>query len=83
MMGMIFFNNITPNELSILANTIAIGLADDKSADEINVLGNFIVAIGGLLLAIAAQQQNLQAIQDKKKQIQDLKDQIKQLEKEL
>jgi hypothetical protein len=78
-----FINSITPNELSILANAIALGLAEDKNADELNVLGNFIVAVGGLLLTIAAQQQSLQAIQDKQQQIQDLKKQLKQLEKSM
>lgn len=74
---MSFINSITPNELSVLANAIALGLADDKSADELNVLGNFIVAVGSLLLTIAAQQQSLQAIQDKQQQIQDSKKQIR------
>jgi hypothetical protein len=68
-----FINSITPNELSVLTNAIALGLADDKNADELNVLGNFIVAVGSLLLTIAAQQQSLQAIQDKQQQIQDFK----------
>ena len=72
-----FINSITPNELSVLANAIALGLSDDKTADELNVLGNFIVAVGSLLLTIAAQQQSLQAIQDKQQQIQDSKKQIR------
>jgi hypothetical protein len=78
-----FINSISPTELSILANVVALALAEDKTTDEINVLGNFIVGVGGLLLTIAAQQQSLQAIQDKQQQLQDLKKQIKQLEKDL
>lgn len=66
-----FINSMTPKELSILANAIAIELAECRSADEINVLGNFIVAVGSLLLTIAAQEQNLQSIQDKQKEMQD------------
>jgi hypothetical protein len=78
-----FINAITPNELSVLANAIALALAEDKTNDELNVLGNFFSAVGSLLSTIAAQQQSLQAIQDKQQQIQDLKKQIKQLEKDL
>lgn len=72
-----FLNSVSPNELSILANVIAIGLAEGKTADEINVLGNFIVGVGGLLLTIAAQQQSLQAIQDKQQQMQNSKNKVK------
>lgn len=68
-----FINCLTPNELSVLASAIAIELAEGESADEINVLGNFIVAVGSLLLTIAAQEQNLQSIKDKQKEMQDLR----------
>jgi hypothetical protein len=74
-------NSINPNDLSILANIIAIIIAKDRTSDEINVLGNLTVAVGGILLLIAAQQQSIQSSQDKLKQIKDLKNQIKELEK--
>lgn len=60
-------NSLSPNELSILASAIAIGLAEDRNTDEINVLGNLIVAVGSILLTIAAQEQSLQSIKSKKK----------------
>ena len=41
----------------VLTNIISISLSKNKSTDETNVLGNFIVGIGCLLLTIAAQQQ--------------------------
>ena len=61
---MIELCNLSPKELSILANVIALALAEEKTPDQLNVLGNFIVAVGSLLLTIAAQQQSLQNIQD-------------------
>lgn len=76
-------DSIDPTELSVLSNVFAISIAKDRSSDEINVLGNFIVAVGGILLTIAAQQQSLESMQNKKTQIKDLKKQIKQLEKSL
>ncbi|BDR69920.1 hypothetical protein K144313037_13320 [Clostridium tetani] len=56
------FNCVSPEELSFIANIIAIELSAGKNADELNVFGNFIVAIGGLMLAIAAQKQNLESL---------------------
>lgn len=77
------FNSISPNEISVLANTIAILLSEGKSADELNVLGNLVAAIGSAILLIAAQTQNLSSIEEKQKQLKDLKKQICDLEKEL
>lgn len=54
------FNCASPEELSFIANLIAIELSAGKSADELNVLGNLIVAIGSIILTISAQRQNLE-----------------------
>lgn len=54
-----------PGELSLVAALIAISLAKGRTSDEINVLGNFIVAVGGLLLAYAAQAEFIAAEQNK------------------
>lgn len=67
------FSSMTPEELSILANIIAIGLAKNKTADEINVLGNLITAVGALLLFIAAHEQSLTALQEQLNQTQQSK----------
>ena len=56
---MTFLDNVSPEDLLVLTNIIAISLSKDRSADEINVLGNFIVGIGCLMLTLAAQQQFL------------------------
>jgi len=70
-------------QLSILANVLAIAISKDKSTDQLNVMGNFIVAVGGLILAMAAQRQICESKNDKLKQIQDLKKQLKELENSL
>lgn len=60
------FNSLSPTELAILADAVAIALTEGKSADEINVLGNFVAAVGALLLTIAAQGQSLRDAADTK-----------------
>jgi len=64
-------DNLSPEDLLILTNAITISLSKDKSSDEINVLGNFIVGIGCLMLTIAAQQQYIAAKQDPNKSTSD------------
>lgn len=60
------FNSLSPTELAILADAVAIALAEGKSPDEINVLGNFTAAVGAILLTIAAQNQSLSTAADTK-----------------
>ncbi|MBU3210370.1 hypothetical protein [Clostridium algidicarnis] len=52
-------NCLNPDDLIILSATISVELSKGKTADELNVLGNLIVAIGSLLLTSAAQKQSL------------------------
>lgn len=59
-------DNISSKELVAIASLISISLSEGKTPDEINVLGNLIVAIGSLMLTIAAQEQSLQAISSNK-----------------
>lgn len=49
----------SPEERIALANLMAFAFAEEFNADELNVLGNWVVAVGGIMLAIAAQQQLL------------------------
>ncbi|MGO5066675.1 hypothetical protein FDF31_09280 [Clostridium sporogenes] len=51
---------ISPEELSLLANLIALELSKGKSSDELNVLGNLISAVGAIISTIASQKQNLE-----------------------
>ena len=47
-------NCTTPEELTVLANTVAIALAKGKSADELNILGQFISSVGDLVSLIGS-----------------------------
>lgn len=57
------FDNLCPEDTMVLANAIALSLYPGKTADELNVLGNLIVAFGSLLLTAAAQKQALSSQQ--------------------
>lgn len=72
-----------PEQISTAANIVSLLIAKDRSSDDLNVIGNFIVGVGGLILTIAAQKQFCESKQDKLKQIADLKQQIKKLEESL
>jgi hypothetical protein len=63
---MSLMNCTTPEELSILANTFAIALAEGRSADELNLLGAFLNSVGDLISLMAAQKENLENQQQKK-----------------
>lgn len=58
------FENLTPEDMVILTNAIVISIAKDRNANELNVLGNFVVGIGCLLLTIASQQEYLTVLQE-------------------
>lgn len=62
---MISIDNLSPEDLLILTNALAIALAKDKNSDELNVLGNFFIGVGSLLVIISSQQQLLQSIKEK------------------
>ena len=70
-------------QLSLMANLLAISITEGKSADQLDVLGNFISAVGDLISLISSQIHICESKQDKIKQIQDLKKQIKNLEDNL
>lgn len=80
---MALFDSLSPKELVILANLVALTLTEGKSSSDNNVLGNFLTAVSGIILSIAAQQQNLESLKEKEKQIQDLQKQIKKLKNDI
>ncbi|WP_242844543.1 hypothetical protein [Clostridium novyi] len=49
------FRNSSAQQLAAASSLIAIVLSKNLNLEEINVLGNFIAAIGATLLTIAAQ----------------------------
>lgn len=63
---MALFDSLSPKEFVILANLIAFTLSEDKSAEDNNMLGTFITAIGTTILSISTQQQNIEPKEDKK-----------------
>jgi len=77
------FKDITPTELALVAVLLGIAFTEDKSPEEQNTLGNFIVAIGCTILAIAAQAQYRSSLKEEdqsKKETDDMKKQIKELQ---
>ena len=70
-------------QLAFWSNLLAVTISKGKSADQLNVIGNFIVAIGSLLLTMAAQKSSCETKLDTLAQIKDLKKKIKDLEDSL
>lgn len=70
-------DSLSPDELSLLASIIAISLSKGRTSDELNVLGNFVSALGSLISTIAAQKESIDSFNEKKQQIKDLKKEIK------
>lgn len=70
-------------QLSLFANLLAIAISKGKTADQLNVIGNFVVALGSLILTIAAQVQTCESKVDKMAQIRELKKQIQEIEDSL
>lgn len=47
--------NLSPEQLSYVATTIAVIMSKDLNDDEVNALGSFFIGIGGTLSLIAKQ----------------------------
>lgn len=56
---MISLDNLSSEDLVILTNMLALSFSKDRTPDEINVLGNFIVGVGCIMLTIASQEQRM------------------------
>ena len=56
-----FLNNLSPNELGILASLLGSTLTQGLDYNEQNALGNFLEAIGEIVQCIGAQGQNLES----------------------
>lgn len=64
---MTYLDNLSPEDLLVLTNAIAISLSKDKSPIEIDVLGNFVVGIGCLMLTLASQKEYISLQQETNK----------------
>ncbi len=72
----------TDNRLILVTALISILIADDLSADQLNVLGAFLTSIGDLL-ALKAAQLSVAPQKNIKQQICDLEEQIKKLKESI
>ena len=77
---MLFIDKIEAAQLAILSALIGIELSEDKTLNEINVIGNFLIDIGSIMVTIAAQRQNQQDAEEEKPNVQD---QIQQLQQQI
>jgi hypothetical protein len=74
-----FLGSISPLKLIIFSTFIAIIITDCRDADELNTLGNTIVAIGGLVLVAAAQKELIDKNNEGKDAKKDIMRQIEAL----
>lgn len=65
---MSYANSLTPEQLAILSSVVAVALAKNLNADEVNILGNFVAAVGATLLLIAAKLASEQSQQQSQNQ---------------
>jgi hypothetical protein len=80
-------NSLSAGQLVFLSSIVASAISKDLTADQINVLGNFLAAVAAAMLTIAAklaadqsQLESLKQKEDIKNQIKELKNQLKQLD---
>ena len=69
---MFFLGTVSPSQIILLATLISLLFSLKMDAEELNVTGNFIVAIGGIILMVAA----LKDYSESQQQKQDTKDEI-------
>lgn len=68
---MINLDNLTPEDLLVLTNALAINFSKDRSIDEINSIGNLLASVGSLMMLLAAQKQLLDDLKIKNSQSQE------------
>ncbi len=79
-------DDLDPALVILLGTLIAILIADNKNADDLNLIGNLLSQIGAGVSTMAAQQQNLNDQQNAcaiKNQIEDMEKQLDILKKQL
>jgi len=58
---------ICPEELAVLVNTLAISIAQDKSIEELNILGAVFMQLADTLITISVQRDNIKTCLEAKK----------------
>lgn len=76
-------DSLSPNSLAVLAAIVSILISNGFDPSDLNVLGNFIVAVGSIILTIAAQEENLKNKSDSEQQKQLIDQQIETLKKQI
>lgn len=77
---------IEPNQLALLSTLIAIELSENRTIDEINILGDILIAIGSIMITIGAQRESQQQDQQNEKdknEHEELQKKIKKLEEQV
>lgn len=54
---MSFFDNIDPEQLVLFSSFLAIAISEGRTADELNILGQFVSTVGDAISLIAAQKE--------------------------
>lgn len=75
--------SINPDLLSIYAALAAIIISQDRNADDLNIIGNFIVSVGSLILTEAAEIATQAAKKDNEEEIKSINQQIANLHQQL
>lgn len=73
-------DEITPVQLVIIAVVLSFILADDRDADVLNVLGEFLSSVGDLISLMAAQKERNESIKEKESTKENIMKQIKELQ---
>lgn len=82
----ILFFELSRDELTLLASLVALALSKRLDVDQINILGNFLAAVGTLMATIAAQEAVFIAQQEEaenENQANDVLRQIKELQEKV
>ena len=85
---MLLLDTLEPNQLAILSALIAVELAEDKTLNEMNLIGDLLIGIGSVMVGIAAQRQNqllvqLPTQQESQQQSPNVQEQIQHLQDQL
>ena len=71
---------ISPLSLVIIGGIFTFLISsEDRSAGELNVMGNLIVAVGSLILTVAAQEEFLKSEQNQRVEKEDIMKQVEKL----
>jgi hypothetical protein len=69
--SMSIFDNIDPEQLVLFSSFLAIAISEGRTADELNVLGQFVSTVADSISLIAAQKEFIitaQAVKEKESQ---------------